>query len=114
LNEVGGEISFLPQLRIECISRGRIRSDAVHVRTVVPTELGGTIRTVEELLSGCVEIVAALIGNDEFDRCSSTHPIFQIATVRYLYILELDACHHARFASVFVGFLSDLLTTFVP
>jgi hypothetical protein len=51
LDEVRGEFSFLSQFLIERIPCGRVRRNAVRVGALVPTELGGTVRTVKELAS---------------------------------------------------------------
>jgi hypothetical protein len=43
------------------------------VEVAVSTERGGTIRTMKELSSGFIEVIAPLIRTDRFDRRSSTH-----------------------------------------
>ena len=56
---------------VERVSRGRVGGDALGVGGVGPTELGGTVGAVKELPGGFVEVVAVLVGNDEFDRCGT-------------------------------------------
>jgi len=65
LNEVGNVIGFLTEFIVERVSCGRVGRDALGVGVVGPTELGSTVSTVKELPGGVVEVVAALVGNDE-------------------------------------------------
>lgn len=55
LDEVCGEVGFVPEFVVECVSCGRVGCDAVRVGIVVPTEFGGTVRTVKELPGRFVE-----------------------------------------------------------
>jgi hypothetical protein len=49
---------------------GRVGGDALGVGGVGvgPTKLGRTVGAVKELPGGFVDVVAVLVGNDEFDR----------------------------------------------
>ena len=68
----GLETSFTAEVVIvERVSRGRVGGDTLGVGGVGPTELGGTVGAVKELPGGFVEVVAVLVGNDEFDRCGT-------------------------------------------
>lgn len=71
LNEVRGEVGFVAEFVVECVSRGRVGRDTLSVGFVGSTELGGTVGAVKELPSGFVEVIASFIGNDEFDGCST-------------------------------------------
>jgi hypothetical protein len=68
----GLETSFTAEVVVvERVSRGRVGGDTLGVGGVGPTELGGTVGAVKELPGGFVEVVAVLVGNDEFDRCGT-------------------------------------------
>jgi len=72
LNKVCSEFGFLTEFIIERVSCGRIGRDALSVGVVGPTELGRTVGAVKELPGGFVEVIAALVGNDEFDGCGTS------------------------------------------
>jgi len=67
LNEVRGEFGFLTELIVQSVSCGCVGRDTLTVGVIGPTELGSTVSAVKELASGFVEVVAALVGNDQFD-----------------------------------------------
>ena len=68
----GLETSFTAEVVVvERVSRGRVGGDTLGVGGVGPTELGGTVVAGKELPGGFVEVVAVLVGNDEFDRCGT-------------------------------------------
>jgi hypothetical protein len=71
LNEVGSEIGFLAEFIVERVSCSCVGCDALGVGVVRPTVLCSTVGAVKELSGGFVEVVAALVGNGEFDRCST-------------------------------------------
>jgi hypothetical protein len=71
LNEVRGKFGFVAEVVIERVSCSRVGRDALSVGAVGPTELGSTVGTMKELPRGFVEVIAALVGNDEFDRCGT-------------------------------------------
>ena len=112
LNEVSGEVGFLSEFLVERVSCRRIRGDAVRVRLVVPTEFGGTVRAVKELSGGFVEVVAVLIGNDEFDRRSSAYLHVSERVCGYLLIGSRTGLKRGLVRGSSVGSLSDLLVRF--
>jgi hypothetical protein len=71
LDEVCCEVCSTAEVVVERVSRGRVGGDALDVGGVGPTEFGGTVGAVKELPGGFVEVVAVLVGNDEFDRCGT-------------------------------------------
>jgi len=72
LNEVRGEFGFLTELIVQSVSCGCVGRDTLTVGVIGPTELGSTVSAVKELASGFVEVVAALVGNDQFDGCGTS------------------------------------------
>ena len=75
MDEVRGKFGFLTELVVQSVSCGCVGRDTFSVRVVGPTELSSTVSTVKELPGGVVEVVAALDGNDEFERCGTTDQI---------------------------------------
>jgi len=72
LHEVRGEFGFLAEFVVQSVSCGRVRCNALGVGVVGPTELSSTVGAVTELPGGFVEVVAALVGNREFDGCGTS------------------------------------------
>ncbi len=66
-------VGFVAERVVQRSLRFGLRCHAVVVVIVIPTEFSSTIRTVQELFFSCVEVIAALIGNDEFDGCGATN-----------------------------------------
>lgn len=71
-NEVRGEIGFVTKFVVERIPCGCVRRDALGVGAVGLTEPSGTVGAVTELLGGFVEVVASLVGDDEFDKSGTS------------------------------------------
>jgi hypothetical protein len=66
-------IGFLAKIVIQRGLCFAFVSDTLGVVVLVPTVLASTVCTPEELISGFVECVALVIGNDQLDGCSTTH-----------------------------------------
>jgi len=67
LNEVRGKFGFVAEVLVESVSCSCVGRDAFGVGVVGPTELSSTVGAVKELPGRFVEVVAVLVGNDEFD-----------------------------------------------
>jgi hypothetical protein len=74
LNEVRGKFGFLAELVVQSVPCSRVGRDTLSVGVVGPTELSSTVGTMKELPRRFVEVIAALVGNDEFDRCGTPDP----------------------------------------
>ena len=72
MNEVRGEIGFCAEIIIQCVPCGVVGRDSFSVVGGIPTELCGTVRTVEKLLGRFVEVLAPLVGNVKFDGCGTS------------------------------------------
>jgi hypothetical protein len=71
LNEVRGKFGFLTELVVQSVSCSRVGRDTLSVGVGGPTEFSSTVGTMKELPGGFVEVIAALVGSDEFDRCGT-------------------------------------------
>jgi len=71
LDEVRSEVGFVAEFIVESVPSGRVDCDTLSVGAVRPTELGSAVGAVKELPGGFVEVVAALVRNNEFDRCGT-------------------------------------------
>ena len=92
MNEVRGKLGLLTELVVKRLPCGCVGGDALGVGAVGPTELGGTVGAVTELPGGFVEVVASLVGNDEFDggRTSDLYISDVVLTVlKYLGVRQL-------------------------
>ena len=74
MDEIRGKFGFLAEFIVERVSCGRVGRDALGIGVAGPTELSSTVSAVKELPGGFVEVVAVLVGDDEFDRCGTSDP----------------------------------------
>lgn len=67
MNKGRGKIGVFTELVVQSVSCSRVGRDTLSGGVVGPTELS-TVGMIKELPRGFVEVIAALVGNGEFDR----------------------------------------------